>query len=103
LGAPANAPQFAYEIDDQALARAEQLDGKLLLVTNVADITPAARTHPRARQHLLHGADPVPGGAPAAQARRPPGITRDGPGGAGPHPASGHHHQPSPDPHMQLL
>jgi hypothetical protein len=47
LGAPANAPQFTYEIDDQALARAEQLDGKLLLVTNVADLTPAARTHPR--------------------------------------------------------
>jgi transposase len=32
---------FTYEIDDKALARAELMDGKLLLVTNVADLTPA--------------------------------------------------------------
>jgi transposase len=32
---------FRYEIDEQALARAELMDGKLLLVTNVADLTPA--------------------------------------------------------------
>ena len=31
---------FTYEIDDQALTRAELMDGKLLLVTNVADLTP---------------------------------------------------------------
>jgi transposase len=31
---------FAYEIDEQALARAELMDGKLLLVTNVMDMTP---------------------------------------------------------------
>jgi hypothetical protein len=78
LGSKANAPQFTYEIDDQALARAEQLDGKLLLVTNVADLTPAARTHPRARQHLLHGADPVPGDAdaPAGRSGRAAGLIR---------------------------
>ena len=32
---------FAYEIDDEALARAELMDGKLLLVTNVTAMTPA--------------------------------------------------------------
>ena len=32
---------FSYEIDDKALARARLMDGKLLLVTNVADMTPA--------------------------------------------------------------
>ncbi|MDZ7856615.1 IS1634 family transposase [Sphaerotilus sp.] len=32
---------FRYEIDAQALARAELMDGKLLLVTNVADLKPA--------------------------------------------------------------
>lgn len=32
---------FRYEIDEQALARAELMDGKLLLVTNVADLEPA--------------------------------------------------------------
>ena len=32
--------QFVYSIDDEALARAELLDGKLLLVTNVADLEP---------------------------------------------------------------
>lgn len=32
---------FTYEIDSRALARAERMDGKLLLVTNVADLTPA--------------------------------------------------------------
>lgn len=32
---------FSYEIDDKALARAEMMDGKLLLVTNVADLKPA--------------------------------------------------------------
>ena len=32
---------FRYEIDEQALARAELMDGKLLLVTNVADLKPA--------------------------------------------------------------
>lgn len=32
---------FRYEIDKQALARAELMDGKLLLVTNVADLEPA--------------------------------------------------------------
>ena len=32
---------FAYEIDDEALARAELMDGKLLLVTNVTTMTPA--------------------------------------------------------------
>jgi transposase len=32
---------FSYEIDDKALARAEMMDGKLLLVTNVADLQPA--------------------------------------------------------------
>lgn len=32
---------FAYEIDPQALASAELMDGKLLLVSNVQDMTPA--------------------------------------------------------------
>lgn len=32
---------FSYDIDDKALARARLMDGKLLLVTNVLDITPA--------------------------------------------------------------
>ena len=32
---------FAYEIDQAALERAEAMDGKLLLVTNVTDLTPA--------------------------------------------------------------
>jgi transposase len=32
---------FRYDIDEQALARAELMDGKLLLVTNVADLKPA--------------------------------------------------------------
>lgn len=32
---------FRYEIDEKALARAELMDGKLLLVTNVADLKPA--------------------------------------------------------------
>ena len=32
---------FSYDIDDKALARARLMDGKLLLVTNVKDLTPA--------------------------------------------------------------
>jgi len=32
--------QFVYSIDEEALARAELMDGKLLLVTNVADLAP---------------------------------------------------------------
>ena len=32
---------FTYEIDAKALARAQMMDGKLLLVTNVADLSPA--------------------------------------------------------------
>jgi len=32
---------FSYELDDKALARARLMDGKLLLVTNVLDMTPA--------------------------------------------------------------
>jgi transposase len=32
---------FAYEIDPAALARAQLMDGKLMLVTNVRDMTPA--------------------------------------------------------------
>ena len=32
---------FTYDINDQALARAKLMDGKLLLVTNVKDLTPA--------------------------------------------------------------
>jgi transposase len=32
---------FSYELDAQALQRAELMDGKLLLVTNVADLAPA--------------------------------------------------------------
>ena len=32
---------FSYEIDEKALARARMMDGKLLLVTNVADLAPA--------------------------------------------------------------
>ncbi len=31
-------PQFAYSLDEEALARAELMDGKLLLVTNVTDL-----------------------------------------------------------------
>lgn len=31
---------FTYEIDEEALARAELMDGKLLLVTNVRDLSP---------------------------------------------------------------
>jgi hypothetical protein len=31
---------FSYDIDQAALARAQVMDGKLLLVTNVADLTP---------------------------------------------------------------
>ena len=32
---------FAYEIDQAALARAQLMDGKLMLITNVRDMTPA--------------------------------------------------------------
>ena len=32
---------FSYEVDEKALARARLMDGKLLLVTNVKDLTPA--------------------------------------------------------------
>ena len=32
---------FTYEIDEKVLARARMMDGKLLLVTNVADLAPA--------------------------------------------------------------
>jgi transposase len=32
---------FTYDIDAKALARAQMMDGKLLLVTNVADLSPA--------------------------------------------------------------
>jgi len=32
---------FTYEIDEAALARAQLMDGKLMLVTNVSDMTPA--------------------------------------------------------------
>jgi len=32
--------RFTYEIDEKAQAQAELMDGKLLLVTNVADLTP---------------------------------------------------------------
>ena len=32
---------FTYDIDQRALERAEMMDGKLLLVTNVADLSPA--------------------------------------------------------------
>ena len=32
---------FAYDIDERALQRAQVMDGKLLLVTNVPDLTPA--------------------------------------------------------------
>jgi transposase len=31
---------FAYTVDEAAKAQAELMDGKLLLVTNVADLTP---------------------------------------------------------------
>lgn len=33
--------QFTYSIDDQALQRAQLMDGKLLLITNVPDLSPA--------------------------------------------------------------
>ena len=32
---------FTYDVDAKALARAQMMDGKLLLVTNVADLSPA--------------------------------------------------------------
>lgn len=32
---------FSYDVDETALAKAEQLDGKLLLLTNVTDLAPA--------------------------------------------------------------
>jgi transposase len=32
---------FGYELDEQALRRAQRMDGKLLLVTNVRDLPPA--------------------------------------------------------------
>jgi transposase len=32
---------FTYQIDEAALARAQVMDGKLMLVTNVRDMTPA--------------------------------------------------------------
>lgn len=35
-------PQFVYSLDEDALARAELMDGKLLLVTNVPDLAPKA-------------------------------------------------------------
>lgn len=35
-----HADLFTYDIDQAALARAQAMDGKLLLVTNVADLTP---------------------------------------------------------------
>ena len=91
---------FTYDIDEAALQRAELMDGKLLLVTNVPDLTPEQiverykaladiergfrvlkseieiapvfhRLPERIRAHaidLLHGADPVPGDAPAPEA-----------------------------------
>lgn len=36
-----SAPDFVYEVDERALARARLLDGKLLLVTNMPDHAPA--------------------------------------------------------------
>jgi transposase len=36
-----NSDLFTYDIDAKALARAQMMDGKLLLVTNVADLQPA--------------------------------------------------------------
>lgn len=36
-----SSPLFTYEIDEKALALARVMDGKLLLVTNVQDLTPA--------------------------------------------------------------
>lgn len=35
-----SAPQFCYDIDAEALAAAERLDGKLLLVTSMSELTP---------------------------------------------------------------
>ena len=32
---------FSYAVDEGALAQAELMDGKLLLVTNVVDLTPS--------------------------------------------------------------
>jgi transposase len=32
---------FSYAVDEAALAQAQLMDGKLMLVTNVADLTPA--------------------------------------------------------------
>ena len=37
---PAKSELFAYTVDETAKAQAELMDGKLLLVTNVADLTP---------------------------------------------------------------
>lgn len=34
--------RFTYDIDEAALQRAQMMSGKLLLVTNVADLEPAA-------------------------------------------------------------
>jgi transposase len=36
---------FTYEIDDAALARAQLMDGKLMLITNVRDMTPVEVVH----------------------------------------------------------
>ncbi len=37
---------FSYTVDEPALAQAELMDGKLLLVSNVADLTPAKVVQP---------------------------------------------------------
>jgi transposase len=36
---------FSYQIDEAALARAQLMDGKLMLITNVRDMTPAEVVH----------------------------------------------------------
>lgn len=38
-------PSFTYSVDDEALEQAERLDGKLLLVTSLSDMTPEEVVH----------------------------------------------------------
>lgn len=87
---------FTYAIDETALARAQLMDGKLMLITNVQDISAAEVVqryksladiergfkvlkseieiapvfHRLPERIKAHATDPVPRHAPAPQARR---------------------------------
>jgi hypothetical protein len=41
IKADLNADRFSWHVDDEAIAEAELFDGKLALITNAPDLTPA--------------------------------------------------------------